>query len=48
MGTHSYFLLGWLVFLVLVYAHIFYDIHASRIDFRKRWHQLRDAFTEEE
>ncbi|MBQ8050766.1 MAG: hypothetical protein IJ197_04235 [Bacteroidaceae bacterium] len=48
MNTSSYILAGWAVFLVLVYGHIFYDINAPRINFRKRWHQLRDAFTEEE
>ena len=48
MSTSSYIIIGWLVFLILVYCHVFYDVKASRIDFRKRWRQLRDAFTEEE
>ncbi len=48
MSTSSYILIGWLAFLILVYAHVFYEVKASHINFRKRWHQLRDAFTEEE
>jgi len=48
MSTTGYILLGWLLFDVVVYLYLIYDIFAPRINFRKRLTQLRDAFTEEE
>ena len=48
MNTHLYILLGWLVFVAVVYAYAFYDFHAERIDLGGRWRRLVDAFTEEE
>lgn len=44
----TYILLTWLIFVALVYAYMFYDIHAKQIALRDKWLRLRDAFTEEE
>lgn len=47
--THIiYFLLGWLVFIALVYAYMYYDVHATELQLHDKWIRLRDAITEEE
>ena len=48
MSTLYYILLGWLAFDALVYAYMFYDIHAKEINISQRWHNIIDAITEEE
>lgn len=48
MHIFLYILLGWMVFVGLVYAYLFYDIHAERLNIRQHWKHLIDAFTEEE
>ncbi len=47
MNTHHFILYGWLLFVAIVYAYMFYDIHAKEIDIRNKWHRLIEAFTEE-
>jgi len=42
MNTFTSILIGWLLFVTLVYLHMFYDIH------RDKFIRLRDALTEEE
>ncbi len=48
MSSYLYILYGWLLFVAIVYAYMFYDIHAEEIDIRDKWHRLIEAFTEEE
>ena len=48
MKTHLYILLGWLLFVALVYIYAIYDFYAERINLGARWKRLIDAFTEEE
>lgn len=48
MSIAIYTLLGWLLFVTLVYSYLFYDIHAEEIQLREKLHNLYEAFTEEE
>lgn len=48
MNTTYYILLGWLLFVTLVYGYMFYDIHAAQINLREKWHHIYEAITEEE
>lgn len=48
MNIWCYILLGWMVFIGLIYAYLFYDIHIRRINIRQRWKNLVEVFTEEE
>lgn len=48
MNTLHYILLGWLAFDALVYAYLFYDIHAEHLDIRGRVNRIFEAITEEE
>lgn len=48
MSTLQYILIGWLAFDALVYAYLFYDMHAKELDIRGRASRLFEAITEEE
>ncbi len=48
MNTIFYILIFWLLLLVVVYGHFFYEVKGRNINFSKKLTQLRDAFTEEE
>ena len=48
MSTLQYILIGWLAFDALVYAYLYYDMHAKELDIRGRARRLFEAITEEE
>ena len=48
MNTGLYTLFGWLAFDAVVYAYMFYDMHAEQLDIKGRFHRIAEAITEEE
>lgn len=40
--------IGWLLFDLLVYLYLWYDLHATSLDLPSKWQKLKDSLTEEE